>query len=112
MMTTRDEVLAMAEQAGFGMQIDIRDDVATKNAFGGLVETQKLERLVALAVAPYKEDAERYRWLLDRIGGDRYPSGVARFRLPDVAAHEGIFKGSVAQHFTEAIDRTRSANDT
>ncbi len=52
----------------------------------------------------FRKDAERYRYLRDRTSGDRYPSGVARFRLPDVKAHEGIFKGSVAQHLDAAID--------
>lgn len=41
------------------------------------------------------KDAERYRHLRNRVSGDRYPSGVARFRLPDIQAHEGIFRGEL-----------------
>lgn len=64
-MTTRDEVLAMAAQAGFLTQIDINDGVETVNVWGGELETRRLERFHALAVAHYKEDAlidavERY----------------------------------------------------
>lgn len=54
-------------------------------------------------------DAARYRYLQHRVSGDRYPSGVARFRLPDIQAHEGIFKGSVAEHFDAAIDAAIAA---
>lgn len=57
-MTTRDEVLAMARDVGgspFGQ-------------LGGL-DIGWLERFHALAVAPYKEDAERYRWLREQHEG-------------------------------------------
>lgn len=47
-MTTRDEVLAMAEQAGFG-------------SYEILLFQDGLERLVALAVAKEREDAELWR---------------------------------------------------
>jgi hypothetical protein len=57
-MTPRDEVLAMAEQAGFHVEGN-----SVIVGYNKVVINDWLERFHALAVAPYKEDAEsEQRW--------------------------------------------------
>lgn len=55
-MTTRDELLAMAEQADAEVYISFRPPQYR-------FTPKTLERFHALAVAPYKDDAERYRYI-------------------------------------------------
>ena len=102
---TRDELLTMAREAGYG------DDVLSYH------ENQRiLERFHALAVAPYKDDAERYRWLRD--AADRDDEGHCYIAQNDwIAEGEGDDAGDegVVTHWLqneeadEAIDRARSA---
>jgi len=66
-MTTRDEVLAMAREAGFA----VYEFEAYRPYNRTLVQGDSFnaERFHALAVAKYKEDAERYRWLREQHEG-------------------------------------------
>lgn len=56
-----------------------------------------------------RDDAERWRYFLSRVGGGRDPSGRECFviELPDLPPGVSIMKGSVAGHFTTLIDEAR-----
>lgn len=102
-MTTRDEVLAMAEQAG----ISISYHGSTGNPTISInADASALERLVALAVAPYKDDAERWQQLLGMI-----QPITTGWRMNSAIVNADVEVGTkpYAHYFIKAIDNARSA---
>lgn len=115
-MTTRDEVLAMAREADkdgeFTRHISLWDEATI----------EFVERFHALAVAPYKDDAERYRWLREQHEGklpiemdaDGFPMpqevSALAFTVfyPDPTGDESLVVVPMGD-FDETIDRARSA---
>ena len=53
-----------------------------------------------------QQDAMRYRWMRRTVCGVREPNGEARFSIaaPKPLRFANIMRGSVAQHFDEAVD--------
>ena len=85
-----DKVLEIAREAG-DVETDERGRITIT------FDDHGLERFHALAVAAYKCDAERYRWLRDKVQpDDYYEIGVYLDDATDLDA---------------AIDRARSANE-
>ncbi len=68
---------------------------------------------MALRSLELREDAERWQWFLSRVSakGVTDESGQ-RFVFPFIWPKGTIMRGSVAQHFTEAIDAARKEQST
>lgn len=70
------------------------------------------DALAALEAAPQqaqdKLDAERWRTMLARVGATSWFNGGHMFMV-NLQAPPNVMQGSVAQHFTAAIDAARKA---
>lgn len=94
---TRDEVLAMAEQAGIEVHERKKEARLGIDCITGSDSTEKLMRFHALAVAQYKDDAERYRWL------------TALWPHEIIKLVHSFGEGPTSSDVHKAIDRARSA---
>jgi hypothetical protein len=101
-----DKVLALAREAGYSTQIDVRNGLHTENIWGGELETAKVMRFAALIQREMEaENAEPVAWMNPE-------NGV----VIDARQKQQIGEGSGYPKFSiplyTAIDRARSANET
>jgi len=69
-----DKVLALAKEAGYGTQIDVRNGLHTENIWGGELETAKVMRFAAMLqremeaenAALNKGPIDPNKWAFDR----------------------------------------------
>ena len=98
-----DKVLALAKEAGYSIQIDVRNGLHTENIWGGELETAKVMRFAALIQremeaenAELRKDAERFQYLQNLSVKD---------------AQAFFWNYTSRKQRAAAIDKARSAND-
>ena len=107
-----DKVLALAREAGYSTQIDVRNGLHTENIWGGELETAKVMRFAALIQremeaenAELRKDAERLDFMES--------SATVNFGIDSVEFQLTLPNDDSGGYNTirEIIDRARSAND-
>lgn len=75
-----------------------------------LTEAAQVFRDCAEVIAALEKDAARWKKVVHHVGADNFLNG-AQFVIRGIPAPINVMRGSVAEHFTKAIDTAMEASN-